>query len=201
MDFTMEITAESIQDQIPYYLSQGAKDNLVKALKKFPENINYYINLYQSDMLQGDGWTSLELIRFEDGERKKAKGIILSNSCDIDPTNRRETPPRITFAPIIKIVRYVSTLKDAGFDDNRIAGKIKAIKEQNVTTLFFLPKGNGLDDDYIALLNDLHTIPLEAIQASTERKKLFTLSQIGFYLFILKLSVHFCRFHENIDRN
>lgn len=55
----MEITAESIQDQIPYYLSQEAKDNLVKALKRFPDNINYYINLYQSDMLQGDGWTSL----------------------------------------------------------------------------------------------------------------------------------------------
>ena len=73
MDFTMEITAESIQDQIPYYLSQEAKDNLVKALKRFPDNINYYINLYQSDMLQGDGWTSLELIRFEDGERKKAR--------------------------------------------------------------------------------------------------------------------------------
>lgn len=201
MGLKMEITAESIQDQIPYYLSQEAKDNLVKALKSFPDNINYYINLYKSNMLQGDGWTHFELIRFEDGDRKKVKGIILSNSCDIDPTNRRDISPIITFAPIIKVSRYASTLKEAGLDDKKIEGKIKAIKEQSVTTLFYLPKEGTLDEDYIALFNDLHTIPLGAFQSSTNREKLFTLSQIGFYLFILKLSVHFCRFHENIDRN
>lgn len=67
----MEITAETIQDQIPYYLTQDAKDGLVKALKNFPDNINYYNNLYQNCMLQGDGWTTLEVIKFEDGNRKK----------------------------------------------------------------------------------------------------------------------------------
>lgn len=30
--------------------------------------------------------------------------------------------------------------------------------------------------------------------------KLVTLSQQGFYMFLLKLSIHFCRFQENIAR-
>lgn len=196
----MEITAETIQDQIPYYLTQDAKDGLVKALKNFPDNINYYNNLYQNCMLQGDGWTTLEVIKFEDGNRKKVEGIILSNSCDIDAENRRDIPPRITFAPIIKIDNYVSKLKQNGIDNEKISEKVAAIKSQRVTTLFYLPKGGELGADYIALLSDLHNIPLEAFRSSQERKKLFTLSQIGFYLFLLKLSVHFCRFHERIDR-
>ncbi|MCB1782206.1 MAG: hypothetical protein KDJ34_19370 [Candidatus Competibacteraceae bacterium] len=197
----MQIDTQLIQDQIPYYLSQEAKENLVKALEEFPKNTRYYINLYNNDILQGDGWTSFELINFETGDRKKVKGIVLSNSCDIDPTNKRHTQIKITFAPIIRLERYTKLLKQSGLNDNSIEGKINAVKEQKVTTLFYLPKGNGLDDEYIAILDDLHTVPLDAFKTLTEREKLFTLSQIGFYLFILKLSVHFCRFHENIVRD
>jgi len=196
----MQINTQLIQDQIPYYLSQEAKDNLVKALEEFPKNTAYYIDLYKNDILQGDGWTSFELINFETGDRKKVKGIVLSNSCDIDPTNKRHTRIKITFAPIIRLDRYTKLLEKSGLSNSSIDGKINAIKEQKVTTLFYLPKGNGLDNEHIAMLDDLHTIPLDAFNDIAEREKLFTLSQIGFYLFILKLSVHFCRFHENIIR-
>lgn len=196
----MEIDTQSIQDQIPYYLSQEAKHNLVKALDEFPKNTNYYISLYEDSFLQGDGWKSFELINFVNGERKKVKGIILSNSCDIDIKNKRDIPAKITFAPIIKLNRYSDLLERSGLKNGKIEAKINAIRDQKVTNLFYLPKGNGLDDDYIALLSDLHTIPLDEFQKIDGREKLFTLSQVGFYLFVLKLSVHFCRFHENLAR-
>ena len=83
---------------------------------------------------------------------------------------------------------------------NKIENKITAIKEQKVTALFYLPKGSVLDDDYVAVLDDIHTIPLNRYTAQNGKQKLFTLSQVGFYLFLLKLSVHFCRFQENIQR-
>jgi len=197
----MQITTEAIQTQIPYYLTQEAKEGIVKALKSFPRKIDYYINRYPGDLLQGDGWTSLELIRFGDGERKSVKGILISNSCDITPDNKRELPSKINFVPIIKLHRYMELLAAAGLENNRVESKVTAIKEQNVTTLFYLPKGAGLDDDYIARLDDMHTIPTHFFQAIQTRKKLFTLSQVGFYLFLLKLSIHFCRFHEEIARS
>ena len=49
------------------------------------------------------------------------------------------------------------------------------------------------------LLDDLHSMPIELHGQAAE--KLFTLSMAGFYLFVLKLSVHFCRLHENVDRS
>lgn len=49
-------------------------------------------------------------------------------------------------------------------------------------------------------LDDLHTVPLHAFERVAEKKKLFTLTLVGFYLFLFKLSVHFCRFHEEVAR-
>lgn len=197
----MQINSESIKDQIPYYLSQNAKDNLVKALSNFPRQIDYYIDLYKNEVLQGDGWTEVEVIRFEDGERKLIKGLLLSNSCDVSPDNRRDIPAKLSFASMVKLDRYKDLLIKAGLDQQQIETKVQAIKEQKITSLVYLPKGYTLDEDYVALLDDIHTVPYRAFEARTEKTKLFTLSNVGFYLFVLKLSVHFCRLHEEVVRD
>lgn len=196
-----QITAESIQQQIPHYLSQAAKENLAKSLQEFPRRIDYYIDRYQNEVLQGDGWNSFVVVNIENGERKPIKGILLTNSCDVAPENKREFPPAFTFAPIIKLGNYVQRLLMAGLSQQVIDDKVAAIKEQNITNLFYLPKGAHLDNDYVALLGDVHTVPLKVFQERQDRQKLFTLSQTGFYLFVLKLSVHFCRFHEEVNRS
>lgn len=147
------------------------------------------------------GWTSVEVIRFDDGDRKFVRAVLLSNSCDIAAENKRDLPAKLTFATIIKLNRYLDLLKSAGLDYQQIKSKITAIKEQRVTSLFYLPKGANLDDEYVALLDDLHTVPFNAFRLKADRQKLFTLDQVGFYLFLLKLSVHFCRFHEEVPRH
>lgn len=197
----MQISSETIREQIPYYLTQEAKTNLIKVLDGFPRQIDYYINRFQDEILQGDGWTSVDVISFESGERKSVRAMLLSNSCDIDPENKREFPAKLTFAPIIRLHPYLQLLKEAGLDGQQVNDKLVAIKEQKITSLFYLPKGEGLDEDYIALLDDLHTIPYQVFNVQEGRRKIFTLSQVGFYLFLLKLSVHFCRFHEEIHRS
>lgn len=195
----MEINEETIQTQIPYYLTQESKDNLVKALNNFP-NVNYYID-FLDGILQGDGWSGFEVLRFEDGERKEIKGIVLSNSCDISPDNIRDIPSKITFAPIISLNKLIDIFEKSGKPKERINNRIKSIIEQKTTNMIFLPKGGSLEEDYVALLDDLHTMPLKTFEEKKSRLKQFRLSQIGFYLFILKISVHLCRFHENIERN
>mgnify|MGYP003385861024 CR=1 FL=1 len=197
----MQISTESIEKQIPYYLTQEAKENLAKALARFPRQIDYYINRYQNEILQGDGWNSVEVINFENGKRKLVRAVLLSNSCDVDPKNKRELPVKLTFAPIIKLNRYLQLLKSAGLDEQQVEAKAAAIKEQNITTLFYLPKGANLGEDFVALLGDVHSIPYQAFDALKDNQKIFTLSQVGFYLFIFKLSVHFCRLHEEVDRS
>lgn len=197
----MGITVEDIKEQIPYYLTQEAKEGLVKALKDFPEKMNYYTTKLQNGLLQGDGWNNLDIINVETAEKKCIKGIILSNSCDISPGNPRDIPARIVFAPIIPLSLYESVLTKNGIDSEKVLSKINAIRQQKVTSLFYLPKGGCLQSDHIAVLDDLHTLPVQFFCKKIDREKQFTLSQAGFYLFLFKLSIHFCRFHENVLRD
>lgn len=198
----MEITPESIHNQIPYYLSDTEKVSLADAFNDFPNNAEYYLdaNVPDVDTLQGDGWTSLQIVDFGSLEQRSIKGIILSNTCDISPENTRGIPARLSFAPIVKLSKYVSLLKASGLQSTAIENKLQSIKAQGITSIFYLPACENLEEDYIALLDDLHSMPAKAFFEMGERKKFFTLSQFGFYIFVFKLSVHFCRFHEGVHR-
>jgi hypothetical protein len=64
--------------------------------------------------------------------------------------------------------------------------------------MVYLPADGLLDEDHVALLDDLYSMPVAVHRQGAE--KLFTLSMAGFYLFVFKLSVHVCRLHEDVDR-
>ena len=193
-------TIEQIQEHLPKYLSPKQQKELLDQLRDF-ENRNYYTILHDSEMLQGDGWTKIEIVDFATGARDKVRGILLSNSCDIALENPREFPPRLVFAPLIPLRAFVDLLTSAGLKPEQIDSKVATIRKQRVTSLFYLPQGGGLDADHIAPLDDLHSIPLEGFLREAERTKLFTLGQMGFYLFLFKLSIHFCRFQEGVVRS
>jgi len=198
----LAINSESIQEHIHPYLTLEQKEALAQALSRFPTDKEYYlIGKYRDELLQGDCWTKLQLRRFDTGERKGVSGIILSNTCDVSPENKREIPPNIVFAPIMKLSSYTALLEKAGLEGNTIKNKIDTIKAQAVTTIFYLPDAiGGFGEDHIIILDDVHTMPSSAFQSDSTKRKAFTLNTFGFYLFIFKLSVHFCRLRENVER-
>lgn len=65
---------------------------------------------------------------------------------------------------------------------------------------FYLPADGVLEEEYVVMLDDVHSMPSNIFIEQTEKQKLFTLSMAGFYLFVFKLSVHFCRLQENVKR-
>lgn len=196
----MDTSKDSLEKHLPYYLTQDAKDNLTAALKAFP-NVNYYLDAYNDTVLQGDCWNCLEVIDFKSLTKRSVKGIVLSNTCDVSPENSRDLPVRLTFVPIIKLSSYGQLLQNQGVAEEKLASKIQAIIDQRITSMIYFPKGGGLDEDYVALLDDMHSIPSDVFFKQQQRKKIFTLSQIGYYLFIFKLSIHFCRFHDKVIRD
>lgn len=163
----------------------------------------YYINgsqdIYANERLQGDGWCGLTLFSFASGERKDVRSILLSNTCDVSPGNNRTLPPKLVFAPIVRLAVIEGRFAAKGIPQAQVDDKVKAIKQQITTSIFYLPAGGPLEEDYVALLDDVHSVPVSAHENDNKRK-LFTLSMAGFYLFVFKLSVHFCRLQEDVDR-
>jgi hypothetical protein len=202
----MTFDTDLLQQQIPYYLTADpAHKLLLTEIKSLSEGADkgYFIpkknDAYATEMLQGDGWAGFQVLSFTSGDRKMIRGIVLSNSCDVSPENERVLPLRVTFAPIMKLNNLRTRFMERGIRSEQIDQRLQAIRSQSVTNMFYLPADGPLDEEYVALLEDLHSMPIAAHQLAAG--KLFTLSMVGFYLFVFKLSVHFCRLHENVDRS
>jgi len=65
-----------------------------------------------------------------------------------------------------------------------------------------LPKGAGLQEESIVFLDRINNISNKVIKSEElQTRRIFTLSDYGFYLFLLKISIHFSRIQEKVDRN
>ena len=195
----MSLSIEDIKKSLPHYLTLPQQQGLVRALSEFP-NCNLYCSRDHSGFLQGDGWSKLEIVNFQTSERRAIKGMILSNSCDIDPSNKRPISGNIVFAPLMGLDQYCEIYRNVAGAD-RLSGHVGEIRKQKLTSIFYLPVGGGLDKEHIVRFDDVHTVPISCFSDRSDKAKSFTLSQVGFYVFLMKLSIHFCRVHEGEVRD
>jgi len=190
---------EEFKTFLPAYLSSGLKERLFEELDSFPDNYNYYMfDKGRYDLLQGDLWDGLAICNISRNETKEVSGIILSNSCDIDVANESAYRRKVVFCPIISLEGYKQLLL-SNKDTTAVENIINDIKKQRITYLFYLPVGGDLKEECVALLDDTHSVHLDEFLAN-RKNKFFALSQYGFYLLLIKLSIHFTRFHEGVLR-
>ncbi len=199
------IDFDEIKKYLPKYLSQEATEKLFQDLKDFPENIHK--RLYgdvlenENDVFQGDGIIDLPVINLPDEIVRKGKVMILSNTCDISLDNKRIFFPRIMYCPILRLSKFIEMLRKREITNERINQFVDVIKKQEVSSIFYLPQGGNLEEDYIAILENVNNCDIKVIQKEEIKKqRLFSLSNYGFYLFLFKLSIHFTRIREAVER-
>jgi len=185
---------------LPPYLKEERKEGFLKALKDFPDAKPLYASQADPEPLQGDGWSKFPVINFATGAIDYVKGMIMSNSCDMSAENKRVAPAWVSYAPIISAQAYYQMLLREGYSTESADSHLKDVKAQRVSSLFFLPRTGGLSGDAIAVLEQVQSVPLDVYLHMEGRGRDFSLSDVGFWLFLFKISYHFCRFHENIDR-
>jgi hypothetical protein len=204
------ISFDEIRKYLPQYLSSESQSELFKDLKEFPDNIDqrlFSTKLLDHDLIyQGDGIDGLMVSNFPSSETRDLPAIVYSNTCDVDPENNRFFSSRIVYSPIFNLDKYKQMLIGEFVDTGKhtleaINNHIEAIKKQHITQIMFLPKGNKLQDDSIVFLDRVNNCPLGTMSVEdVKRKKLFVLSNYGLYVFLIKLSIHFTRIQENVDR-
>lgn len=183
----------------PSYLTPQKQAELWAELRRAPRDCQYYWLGAEERLLQGDGWRGFVVIHFDTLERKTVTGVVLSNSCDVNPLNVRALPTNILFAPVIPLERYCERLRSAGQTTQQIESVCNALRSQEITSLFYLPELPGVMQASLVLLDDVHSQPLADFLAR-EPVRLFSLTQVAFYLLLIKLSIHFLRVAEGIWR-
>jgi len=202
------VSFEDLQIYLPKYLSPKSEKSLFDELKQFPGNIDdrlYLSSQYlEPDIIyQGDGIDGLLVVNFPETEIKKAPGMIFSNTCDIDERNKRLFPSTLVYSPIFNLGKYSKGLIESRIKDERsIEDHISSIRNQRITQIFYLPKGGALSNESIVFLDRVNSCDNTFLKREKLRDiRIFTLSNYGLYLFVFKLSVHFTRITEGIDRS
>lgn len=199
------IAEEELKKYLPKYLSEENYNSLLSELKSFPNNIDgrMYTSLLDKNIIfQGDGIKELPVIDLAHTEKgiKKVNSLILSNTCDMDLANTRPFPASIMYAPIVNLSKYISVLQKQGIENSKIENHISNLKQQKITQIIFLPANSQIEDS-IVFLDRIQHIDYRYIDRELlEQQRLFSLSDYGFYLLIFKMSVHFLRIQEKVNR-
>lgn len=187
---------EDFKRQLPEYLSLGEKKRILEALKSFPDSFNPYSTGLGGETEQGDVFSSVPVYFYNKNQRKNVAAMVVSNACDISPSNQRNVSVNAVVATVFSLKGYQEALKEK-LSNEKVENVLKAIKGQEVTNLFYLPKHPNchLLEDSVVRFDTLTSIPLD-IFLENRGSRLVRLSLIGYYLFLFKLSVHFCRFPQ-----
>jgi hypothetical protein len=182
------------------YLSDSSSDSLQRELNQFPENMRYFLGQPLEPTLQGDVLDKRPYLVLKAGkpEFRDTRVMVISNSCDIDPENRRDLPVAVLVAPIGTLALLEERFREGGLREEAIASRMTSIRKQETSAFFYLPPGPGIEEESVVYLDGIQSLPLPLLRPPQGR--LAMLSQYGFYLFLLKLSYHLCRVKENVDR-
>lgn len=198
---------EAFRTFLPKYLSAEAQEDLFAELSQFPSvnNRRIYTSRLEGEpmVFQGDGLASLLVADLPQQRFGRSRVMVLSNTCDLSPDNKRLLGPRMIYCPIVSFQRYRQTIEKQGdrVGSANLIGHLDAIRMQRNSSTFFLPENDRLGEDAIAMLDrinncDARSVPVDDLMAT----RLFTLSDYGLYLFLFKLSVHLTRIREGVSR-
>lgn len=212
-------TLELIRTFLPKYLTPELQESLFKTVQEyFPFSTDpnlIYSKIQETEYYyQGDCVIDIPFSSFNNGGFDTAylKGIIASNTCDISPDNNRLDIPNIQFISVFSLREYIETLKVKSINQKRIDSFIDNLKGNRISNLFYLPeKKSGkdviLDESFVRFDTNV-TLPISIFTGDTynnayapEGDRLVSFSNYGFYLFLIKLSVHYCRFREGVFRD
>ena len=205
----------SIEKFIPGYFTPDIKDRLKSGLQSFfnkeaNDREKNYNGFYAFDapgyLMQADVLQSVRTIDWDleanDYVPCYFSSILISNTCDVTEENLRSTNiKQALLAPLIPVEEYLKDM-EAEFKPEQILGFYNTLKRQEHSNLFYLPKNHKNGKDYIVFLDKIYWQPVPALQPlikNLPEERFLSLSNWGFYLFLLKLSYHLSRLPEAYD--
>lgn len=212
---------EYIERFLPKYLSKDLRESLISNLKEeFPfsnDPYKLYKRIEEKEVFyQGDGMIDIHFSRLNVQKKgfdlKYLPAVIISNTCDIASENDRDYPPYVNFAAIYKLEDFITFMQRIGVKQKRIETFKTNLKNNKITSLFYLPEyrveGKEIISESLIRFDDTSSIPCHIINEKYDKSykqdngdRLFSFSDYGFYLFLFKLSIHYCRIREGVFRN
>lgn len=167
---------DSILPSVPMGTKEGVQEAIAQ-FEKDGEQIKYLTANPLSELSQGDVISAVPFYYFEnDGNQKmfKADALVLSTSCHIDQKDK------LVLVPVFPLTSF--------------KGNLVELKKNKVIDYMYIPEGI-LINSYVNF-EIMNTFSKELIMSGLKNGKLTrvaSLNQIGYYFFIIKLTVYLMR--------
>ncbi len=196
---------DDISTYLPKYLSPASFNDLKKEIAQFVAgglNQTFYASNFRqpSNLYQGDGVKEVPFITVPNYAPKIIFAMVISNSCDCDPINSRLQTMSVVYCPIISLEKYIQILQQESIAEDRLVVHLQDLRNQRITNLFYLPAAPNLEESIVFLDRMCNFDPGKLSLQDMLDKRTFSLSNFGFYLLLFKISIHFSRFNEDVDR-
>lgn len=196
---------DDVKTYLPKYLSEEQRKSLFDELSQFPLNLDSRVfsdHMLDSKFLhQGDSFKEISIADYSMKNFKRCKALMISNSCDVSIENSRIYDSYISFVPIFSLERYKTLLISSGHETQRVNVHIESIRKQRVTSFFYLPNHSNLTEESFARFDCCFSFMLnQELENELIDNRLTVLSDYGFYMLLLKLSIHSSRIQEAISR-
>lgn len=167
---------DSILPSVPMGTKEGVQEAIAQ-FEKEGEQIKYLTGNPLSELSQGDVISAVPFYYFEnDGNQKmfKADALVLSTSCYIDQKDK------LVLVPVFPL---------ESFDGNLVE-----LKKNKVIDYMYIPEGS-LIDSYVdfEIMNTFSKKLIMSGLKSGRLTRVASLNQIGYYFFIIKLTVYLMR--------
>lgn len=163
------------------YTVERVKKSIIETAKSSDCDV-YLEQPTQQNILQGDIFKNIEFITYNvDGKPIKLKGdiMVISNTCDI---SRNENILFIPFIPLEKLTRKINE---------------NDLKKNVIYNFFYIKEIENKILDFDRIIH----LPRKQLEKIKENRK-FSLTQYGFYMLLIKLSVYLMRIEsEEVKRN
>jgi hypothetical protein len=201
---------------LPPYLSSPNKDRLKKGLEQFVGNplkskaldySDFFLSFPPNFLMQSDLFNSIKMVEWDSEIDDFSSGfipaVLVSSTCDISNNSQSINKKEALFAPLISVSEYCIDLKNEGYSEDQISSFVNSLHNQEFSNIFYMPKNEKNNQDYLVFFDKISWFPTDKLiihNSSIEELRFISLSNYGFYLFLLKLSYHFCRVPEESYR-
>lgn len=189
-----------------HFIDSSVKERCIEYFKQIPEGLGdwFFSSAPTSVLSQGDVLDKLDVIYFTVRDNLQEMQVIddslcmlLSNTCDINFEGKSRCK-YISIAPIFSFEEFAGTAKPQGYSEKGWGDFLKDIKANGITDILYMPKKGKLKES-VVFLDKICSIDPHVLKIKLEKnksEKLLSLSLIGFYYLLIKLTHHFARFED-----
>jgi hypothetical protein len=192
-----------------HFIDDSLKERCKDYFKQIDQGVGDWIYAPEvpADSYQGDILNHFEIVYQEvvgdDIEIRAIEAIpcmLLSNTCDLDFRDKSREK-FVSVAPVLSFDEFAENFKAEKYSEQGLTDFLEAVKKNKITDILYIPGKNQFEES-VVLLDKIYSADPKHLKykfENGEANRILSLSQTGFYFFLIKLTYHFARYEDKSE--